>query len=34
MLGFSRTRPVLIIISHGEDASTSGQRQPAMTTKP
>ena len=34
MLGVSRKRPVLIIISHGEDASASGQCQPAMTTEP
>ena len=34
MVGVGRKRSVLITISHREDASPSGQRQPAMTTEP
>ena len=34
MVGVGRKRSVLIMISHREDASPWGQRQPAMTTKP
>ena len=34
MVGVGRKRSVLITISHREDASPWGQRQPAMTTEP
>src|SRR5260221_10085204 len=34
MVGVGRKRSVLIMISHREDASPWGQRQPAMITEP